>query len=265
MLQRLQIEWMKLRPYKTFWILFILYLVSIIGINYIIFEIVEAVYAEKQQKAVAQMIEGDSPYSFPKVWHMVSYVASWLLVLPGLLIIISMSNEFNFKTHRQNIIDGWSRKQFISVKLAMVVIMAALSTIVVFLTALLFGFLSEGSFDTEKMMFVFGFFIQALSYLMTAMLFSLLFRRGGLAIGLFFVYIYLIDNIISLVMNKHLNESGRYLPLSAADSLVPFPVFEQMQKQVMKPYNFTLQLILALVYLGIYFFLAYRKFEKDDL
>src|SRR5215213_11080408 len=117
MLQRLGIEWMKLKNYRTFWILSGLYLLSIVGINYIVFTIQQKIYADQQAKGMAKMIIGDIPYSFPTVWQMTAYVSSFLLFIPGLLMIISITNEYSYKTHRQNIIDGWNRRQFITVKM----------------------------------------------------------------------------------------------------------------------------------------------------
>src|SRR5262245_43760958 len=115
MKQRLMIEWMKLKNYRTFWILSALYLLSIVGINLIVFTIQQKIFAEKQARGMAQMLIGDIPYSFPTVWQMTAYVSSFLLFIPGLLMIISVTNEYSYKTHRQNVIDGWNRRQFIAV------------------------------------------------------------------------------------------------------------------------------------------------------
>src|SRR6478752_6941362 len=138
MLKLLKIEWMKLRYYRTFWILTSLYLASIVGINFIVFRVQQRIFEEKQSKGIAEMLIGARPYSFPTVWQMTSYVSSFLLFLPGLLMIIFITNEYSFKTHRQNIIDGWSRNNFISVKIVETLIFAMISTVLVFLTSLIF-------------------------------------------------------------------------------------------------------------------------------
>src|SRR5215207_2039116 len=104
MLQRLGIEWMKLKNYRTFWILSGLYLLSIVGVNYIVFAISQKVFEDKKAKGLVQMAVG-LPYSFPDAWQWTSFVSSFLLFIPGLLMIISITNEFSYKTHRQNIID----------------------------------------------------------------------------------------------------------------------------------------------------------------
>ena len=44
-------------------------------------------------------------------------------------MIISVTNEYSFKTHRQNVIDGVTRTQFIVTKLACGVIIALASTV----------------------------------------------------------------------------------------------------------------------------------------
>src|SRR5436853_6792779 len=136
MLHLLKIEWLKIKGYKTFWILAVLFLVSIVGLNYFVFYIKQGI-TQGNNSAVNAVL--GAPFDFPNVWHTVSYFSSFLLFIPGLMIITLVTNEYSYKTTRQNIIDGWSRLQFIQVKIALVVMLALVSAIFVFLTALLFG------------------------------------------------------------------------------------------------------------------------------
>lgn len=265
MLRLLGIEWLKLRNYRTFWILSALYLISIFGINYIVYRIQENIYNAKQAKGMAEIVIGSRPYSFPIVWQMASFVSSFLLFLPGLLMIISITNEFSYKTHRQNIIDGWSRRDFISVKLVFALIIAVISTLMVFIAAMFFGYTSGSSFDAENIHFLGYFFIQTISYTMVALLFSLLFKRGALAIGVYFLYSLVLENLMAKPISHYFNDAGRFFPLESTDTLIPLPIFENIQRQVSNPPNFTVFLVVALVYLAIYVFLALRKFESDDL
>src|SRR6266513_1979163 len=102
----LHIEWMKLKNYRAFWILLCLYVSTIFGANYIVFRIQQQIYSEKQAKGIASLILGNPPYSFPSVWQATAHVSSYLLFIPGLIMIIAVTNEYSYKTHRQNIIDG---------------------------------------------------------------------------------------------------------------------------------------------------------------
>lgn len=261
----LKIEWVKLRNYRTFWILLTLYLVSIGGINYITYRIQENIYNQKAMKGAAEMIVGARPYAYPLVWQMTSYVSSFLLFVPGLMMIIFITNEYSFKTHRQNIIDGWSRLEFISVKLVQTLILATISTLMVFLTALVFGRMHSAAFSWENIHYVGYFFLQAMSYCLFAVLFAILFRRGGLAIGVFFLYSVVLENMVAGILNKFANNAGRYLPLESADNLIPLPVFKQVQQQLVQPMNYPALLTATGIYLVCYVVLCTRKFLKDDL
>jgi hypothetical protein len=188
MLHLLKIEWLKVKNYRTFWILTGLYLLSIWGINYIVYTIQQKVYHDQKTGDMAKLFLGGPPYGFPKVWAMTAYVSSFLLFIAGLLMIITVTNEFSFKTHRQNIIDGESRTQFITTKLVCGLIVAAVSTLFVFFTAVIFGISAgSGSFSFENAQYLFYFFLQALSYCWLAVFFSLIFKRSGISIGVLFL------------------------------------------------------------------------------
>lgn len=262
MLQLLKVEWMKVKNYTTFWVLSILYLVSIFGANYISYLIWDA---RPKKSGDINMVIG-TPFNFPDVWHMVSYISSFLMFMPGLLIIISITNEYSYKTHRQNIIDGWSRKEFIWVKMLLTVVISFVATLAVFITALSFGlYESSTAFSLEKIQYIGFFFIQALSYCAVALLFSILFKRSGIAIGVYFLYTLILENTLAGFLNRYVNNIGRYLPLETTDNLIRIPVFKAIISQFTATYNTTALLIMAVVYLALYYFISMRKFQTDDL
>jgi len=265
MIDLLKIEWLKIKSYKTFWVLSTLFLVSILGVNYFGYSFKVGI---SQGNAQANALIG-SPFSFPNVWHTVSYLSSFLLFIPGLMIITSITNEYTYKTHRQNIIDGWSRQQFIHVKIAMIIIISILATAFVFLTGTLYGLISGGEFSFEKIEYLGYYFIQALSYCMLALLLSVLIKRSGLAIGLFFLYCFIIENFLGALINntggnKGLNGPGDYLPLNTTDNLIPFPFFRSLV-QLGTPPSIYILLALSAVYLFLYYFFSVRKFQSQDL
>lgn len=267
MLRRLQIEWMKLKNYRTFWILAILYLLSIICANYIVYRIQQSIYEAKEAKGMAQMIIGSPPYGFPTVWQTAANVSSYILFIPGLILIILVCNEFSYKTHRQNIIDGWNRTTFVTNKILLAFILSIISTIMVVITAVIFGMVSEGeSFSFENAHYILFFFLEAFSYMMVAVLISFLLKRGGLAIGIYFLYTVILENTLAWFMNFKVNFTGRYLPLESTDMLTPFPNVQRLGKQLTGPTpNIPLLTILALAYLSLYIFFSIRKFKTDDL
>lgn len=266
MLQRLAIEWLKLKSYRTFWILSGLYLFSILGLNLIVFRIQQSIYKAKEAQGMAEMILGRTPYSFPTTWQMTAYVSSFLLFIPGLIMVICLTNEFSYRTHRQNIIDGWNRREFISVKILLAVIMSAISTIMVIISAVIFGFADGNeSLSFDNFQYIPYYFLQATSYSMVAVLIAVLVKRGGLAIGIYFLYSLILENVVKVLLNYKGGTAGRYLPLQSSDELIPFPLLQNAQNKLFTPVNPTLMLVVALVYLGAYIYFVIRKFETDDL
>ena len=265
MLNLLKIEWLKIKGYKTFWVLTILFLVSIVGVNYFVFYIKQGI---SQGSAQANVLIG-SPFDFPNVYHTVAYFSSFLLFIPGLMIITSITNEYSYKTHRQNIIDGWSRNEFINIKIVLILIIAALSTIFVFLTSVLFGKIAGSSFSLGQIEYIGYYFIQALSYCMFALLIGVLIKRSGLSIGLFFLYSFIIENFVGAILNnmggvKSTNGPGDYLPLNTTDNLIPFPFFRNIIRLGEPPSLYVL-LLLSAVYLFIYYFISVKRFTTQDL
>src|SRR5450432_1603332 len=162
MLHLLKIEWLKVKNYKAFWIFTILYFFAILGINYTGYYVNELSVENLPQ---AQILLG-TPYAFPKVWETVGWFSSWLLYFPGILFIMLLTNEFNFKTHRQNVIDGWSRWEFITVKFVFALLFSVVATFFNVLVALLFGLLTSGSMYTFDGMENIGYiFIQTVAYI----------------------------------------------------------------------------------------------------
>src|ERR1700694_1611313 len=108
MVHLLKIEWLKIKNYRAFWVFSVFYLVSIFLLNYIGW----STHQRTTHDVPGSEVVLGQPFSFPNVWATVGWMSSWLLYFPGMMIIMLMTNEFNFKTHRQNIIDGLSRNQF---------------------------------------------------------------------------------------------------------------------------------------------------------
>ena len=273
MTELLKIEWLKLKNYMAFKVMAIFFIVGVFAVNYIAYLV---------NKNIVKNVPGVglltfSPYNFENTWQTTSYMTGFILVLPALLLLMLFTNEYTFKTHRQNIIDGLSRQQFISVKFLMAFIFALVATFVVVITALIFGFSTGTAFSFHGIENVGYFFLKALSYNMIAILFSVLVKRTGFATGIFFIYLGA-ENIISQILDvisielkrqEHidLGNIGDYLPMNAADGLLGFPPnpLKTMSKSIF-PTDYTwLVLTLAILYLLLFYFWARRKFINADL
>ena len=196
MLKLLKIEWLKIKSYTGFILLSSFFALGVLTTNYLVYIFKKNVIDKVQ---ASQLLFSSSPFDFDAVWKTVSYYGSYFLMLPALLMVILISNEFNYKTHRQNIIDGWSRFEFLKVKIAMALVFAVGSTLVVIITALIFGFASGTSFSLNGFENVGYFLLKALTYNLVAILISLLTKKSGVAIALFFIYT-IFENGVSLML-----------------------------------------------------------------
>ena len=269
MLKTLWVEWLKIRRYRTFRILMAMTILSIPGLTYLLFDLMKNSFP-KGKGATAIL---GSPFAFPDVWQTVAWNSSLLFILPAILIITLTTNEFTYKTHRQNIIDGWSRQQFITVKLVEVLILALKCTAMVFVTTLVFGCVANkvpaGIWIWQDSRFLFFYFVQALSYLTIAFLMALLIKRAGLSIAAFLIYM-LAENIaVGIFRNLYKLNGVDYLPEEVTDRLIPTPY---LRKVLQSPADMTrwehhlpIYLGVAALYLIIYCVIAGRRFTTSDL
>jgi ABC-2 type transport system permease protein len=267
-------EWLKLKNYKAFIILGIFFCIGVFVTNYIVYSVNKNIINKIKTGGI---ITSFNPYDFDKTWQTTSYATGFLLILPALLLIIIITNEFNYRTSRQNVIDGWSRQQFIHVKLMLALIVAVISTLLVIIAALAFGFFSGTSFSTEGISHVGYFFLKALSYNMIAVLISVLIRRTGFAIGLYFIYMGA-ENIISQLLDvwslrirsntgTDLGSMGDYLPMNASDGLLTFPnnPLRSIAKSQLPTDYFWIVITLTFIYLFLFIWISRRRLIKSDL
>ena len=136
MIKLIKTEWLKMRKYTAFWWIMGLTALAYPGINYAFYMVYDDLMNKPTQASkMAKMLIGN-PFTFPEVWHTVAYFSSWFVFIPAVVVIMFISNEYSFKTHRQNIIDGWSRKQFITSKLMDVMIISLLISVLYIIVCL---------------------------------------------------------------------------------------------------------------------------------
>ncbi len=259
MLHLLKLEWLKVKNYRAFWIFLGLYIIGLFSINWIAFQF----QSEIKKNNVPFNI---FPYDFPAVYQTIAWVSSWLLYFPGMLVILVITNEYNYKTHRQNIIDGLTRGQFVTAKILFGLAIAVVTTICCFLIALYFGSNYSGSVSFNGLQYIGYSFIQTLCYLFLAMILALLMRRSGLALAVFFLYGLVFEQLIGGLIDFKFLSSGTiryYFPLQASDTLIPITFGKDIiYKNAPSP---TVLFIVCLLYISLFVFLSFRKFQTDDL
>lgn len=263
----LKLEWLKIKNYKPFWILIGMYLAllplfSLVG---------------KQIKLPEQLGTTRILYMFPNVFDFVGYVGNWLsFFVFSFLAVLTVTNEFSYKTLRQNIISGVSRQDFFLSKLYFLIFISLSATLYYTLVCFVFGVFNTETIFTEKVIerieLVPRFFLMCLGYMSLAFLLSVLLRRTGIAIFLFFSYVMFIEPILrSWILHKTVGDYFKqFAPINVFSDLAPMPLrlFKVIEAGSQGAISFlkNYEAIGASVfYIVLFFGLAYTIIKKRDL
>lgn len=231
MIKLLKIEFKKIRTYKTFWILFGLYF---------LFLSLGLLMAEYMLNGIINDINRHTPiplphvkiYFFPSVWQNISFFASlrYVLIFPATVIIILITNEFHFKTIRQNVITGMSKTEFITSKLILIVLISIIITVFLLVGTFILGLSNTADpslgMILERSSFIFGFFISILTFQILALFFGFILRNTGLSIAIFTMYVFIAEPILYYFLKSPLvfkNEIYTYLPVNSILRVTEYP------------------------------------------
>jgi len=269
-------EWLKLKNYLAFWLLLLATAISYPGINAIVyFGYDESTKPKNQSGQLLKMLLGN-PFHFPEVYHTTAYLSSFFTFIPAIVVIMLITNEYQFKTHRQNIIDGWQKQTFIWGKFISVLLISILVSLFFFAVATGIGF--SATPDTSAVtLFTKGkyiglFFLQIFTQLSFAFLLGLLVRKAFIAYGLFIFYGMIVENIagafFKIKTQKFGFDYGQFLPLEISDRLIPIPAFIGRLNEA--DYKVALDavdkhIIYSLVFLLLTWILSFYIFKKRDL
>ena len=275
MFSLLQIEWLKIKKYPAFWAMLIIVLLTYPAANLMFYNVYLNITTQKGTDMLAKMLLGN-PFAFPETWHTVAYISSFFVILPSILVIMLVTNEYQYKTQRQNVIDGWTRRQFMASKLIDVFIVSAITTLLYTLVAIGFSIYAD-TFDPTKMWeqsyYIGLFFLQTFAQLSIAFLLGYLIKKAFIALGIFLFYYLIVENIatgyIRMKAEKIGGDIGRYLPFEISDRMIVAPAFigrfgkdiktayEKSLSEV--PSQIALSLLLTTAIWVLFFFLHRKK------
>jgi len=230
MLHILKTEWLKIKKYRAFWWVMAITALTYPGINYMSLAIYnEATTQKNNTRALMKMLFGN-PFSFPETWHTTAYFSSLFIFIPAIVIIMLITNEYTYKTNRQNIIDGWSRKDFMIAKLIDVILLSALVTLLYSVVALAIGLSNTDNPNAatvwQQAHYIGLFALQSFSQLSLAFLVGFLLRKSFIALAVFSFYFIIAEPVaVKILKYKYHNEIGEFFPREISDRLLPAPAF----------------------------------------
>jgi ABC-type transport system involved in multi-copper enzyme maturation permease subunit len=263
-------EWLKMRKYNAFWWIIGVTALSYPGVNYMFYKIYEDITTRPSNAMDLAKAALGNPFEFPEAWRTTAYFSSYFVFIPAVVVIMLISNEYSFRTHRQNIIDGWSRSQFVTSKLLDVIIISLLITLLYTAVALIAGYTNQTRLiqDTWSQSYYIGlFFLQTFAQLSIAFLFGFLVKKAFLALGFFLFYFIVLDNILVGLLNHYNFMAADYMPMKISHKIIPRPAFfGKLDQEYQKSLDVVPQfVILTIVLTAIVWAICYRVNNKRDL
>lgn len=265
----LRIEWSKIRYYRAFWWVLGITAVTYPSVSYFMLMFYRKI-TEQLPPDTKRAFLGN-PFGFNEVWHTVAYCSSMFIMIPAIVVIMLITNEYSFKTGRQNIIDGWSRQQFLTGKLMGVVIISLLVVLLYVATSLLIGFSNTNPGDVageNKTYFIVYFLFQTFSQLSIAFLIGFLLRRSFIALAVFIFSFLVLEPLLTAMLSLAPVPIGHFLPFEISDRMIPPPGF--MGKMDPAAYALTMKdtgyhFVYTIVFTALVWLLCIRLNSKRDL
>lgn len=255
------IEWLKVKTYRTFWILCGFFIVLLPLWNYTIANGIMKIGDGKINLV-------NQAYSFSYVWQNMGYWTSIFVAFISILVIILTTNEYQFRTNRQNVIDGWTRLSFYHAKWQVVLVLSFLTTIYVFFIGIAFGMAyGSGSGFPGNIHYLFYVWALVFNYYSFGLLLSLFFKRSGITIGMFLLYSMIIESLAVKIINWSFDtKAGNFMPLQCSDELLPFPILDMFKAMAKMQDNVSpnAYVVATFIWIAIYYLIGRIKLTRND-
>lgn len=267
MVHLLKIDLKKLISYRTFWIVCGLYFITLAFTTASGMEFLKWLARTFEGFGSSLNINRIPIYHFPDVWLNLIYFSGFFKIILGIMTVISITNEFQYRTLRQNVIDGLSRWQFLASKILTNVLLSFLSVtmimVISFSTGLIYTPAINWAFVFADMEFLVAYFIEIFAFLSFALMLGVFIQRSGLTIILL-----LLARMLELIIRENIDEYVpwmiQFLPLESIANLVPMPL-ERYAFQEIRDYLTFSSIAIALGWTVLFNYFSYLKLKTSDI
>ena len=223
-------------------------------------------------------------FNFPYIWHFNTFVAALLKIFLAIIIVSMMSNEYTYKTIKQNLIDGLSKKEFIASKFLTVVFFSIVSTVFVGVISLILGSIysdyTEWGIVFTDLRFLVAYFIKLVGFFSFCLFIGILVKRSAFALG-FLILWQMFEGFTRGMIRWKLFDGETtdaimgFFPLNAMFNVLKEPfsrlsavqsVANQIGEEIALDYNTSLlDMGIVLAWTAIFIWGSYRILKKRDL
>lgn len=273
MLRLLSIEFHKLkynRASKTLSIIYFGLLLSIALVTTIKFE-----FGDFKLHLADQGI-----FNFPYIWHFNTYMAAILKFFLLLVIVSMVSDEYSYKTLKQNLIDGLSKKEFILSKFYTIVFFSFLATLLLALISLFIG-LYYSSYDEFNIIiketdYLLAYFFKLVGFFSFCLFLAMLVKRSAFALAFLFIDFILEWILLGIIAWKSdlafASKIQNFFPLKSMYNLIEQPfqriAMTKFPNKEDLSYDFVLhwyELLIVIIWTILFIIFSYRLLKRRDL
>lgn len=224
-------------------------------------------------------------FNFPFIWHFNTFIAGILKIFLAIVIVSMMSNEYSYSTLKQNLIDGFSKKEFILSKFLTVLGFALVSTIFVFIVSFVLGIIfsdhQEAIVIFKDMEYLVAYFVKLVGFFSFCLFLGIFVKRSAFALG-FLVIWQIVEGIIYALLKWQLFKDTdiadkviNFFPLEAMADLIKEPftrlggvqsIANQVGEKFTKSYDVdALTIAIVLIWATLFIYGSYAILKKRDL
>lgn len=224
-------------------------------------------------------------FNFPYIWHFNTWVAAMLKLFLAIVIVSMMSNEYSYRTLKQNLIDGLSKREFVLSKFITVVGFAFVSTLFVFIVSMVLGLMfsdfTEMGIIFSQMEYLLAYFVKLLGFFSFCLFLGIFVKRSAFALGFLLIW-FILESIGFGLMKWQFfkdtdiaNNISQFFPLQAMSNLIVEPLSRlgaiktaasQLGEGFAKSYDVSWSaFVIVLAWTFIFSWLSYVVLKKRDL
>lgn len=268
MFHLLKIDLKKLTSYRTFWIVCGLYFITLAFCTASGMEFLKWIARTFEEFGSSLNINRIPLYHFPDVWLNLIYFSGLFKIVLGVMTVISITNEFQYRTLRQNVIDGLSRWQFLASKILTNVLLSFLSVVMIMIISFVTGLIYTPSIDWNyvfaDMEFLLAYFIEIFAYLSFALMLGILVQRSGLTIILLLLSRMPEIIIRERYLDEYLPGLIEFMPLESISNLVPLPLSRYAFQEIRDYLTFS-SIAIALGWTFLFNYFSFLKLKRSDI
>ena len=270
MIRLLKIEFHKIKSNRSFKVLATLYIIALLATSMGVMPFLQWLKRKFAEFDADQIDPTMLPfYEFPDIWQNLTYVAIYFKILLALSLIYAITNEYTYRTVRQNVIDGMSKHEFIWSKILMAGFLSLMSAFALFVMGLVTGLIysTEISFSLvfEDIHFIGGFFLQLFAFLLFTQFLATLIRKPLMTMGLMFLWVVIVENGLFIWSQvKDQEWVLPFLPVKSINALIHVP-FQKYIFMEIQDYIAWTDLGLVVLYGALFYFATVKIMVRRDL